>query len=195
MYYFQSRRPLCDPILNFFITFLVRTAAAPQLAGQLVSLRPEAAKIWLRRRHWRKWRPRKSSASSGGHKSFWRCTRVTWSLPNIVVGLCEIAKSFEADRKSQARQCLGFFTAYFWSSLAYESAEQKPKHCLTPRFLMPTFWPVAQFPVGWFSPYFGGWWPSVGSVTLHLVFFPSKVVFLSSLLTKSAEIWYTFKFT
>ena len=35
------------------------------------------------------------------------------------------------------RQCLGFCTAEFWSSLAYESAEQKPKHCLTPGFLMP----------------------------------------------------------
>ena len=34
-----------------------------------------------------------------------------------------------ADRKSQVRQCLGFYTADFWSSLAYESAEQKPKHC------------------------------------------------------------------
>ena len=31
----------------------------------------------------------------------------------------------------------GFCTADFWSSLAYESAEQKPKHCLTPRFLIP----------------------------------------------------------
>ena len=32
-----------------------------------------------------------------------------------------------ADRESQVRQCLGCCTAYFWSSLAYESAEQKPK--------------------------------------------------------------------
>ena len=36
-----------------------------------------------------------------------------------------------ADRKSQVRQCLSFCTADFWPALAYESAEQKPKHCLT----------------------------------------------------------------
>ena len=36
-----------------------------------------------------------------------------------------------ADRKSQVRQCLGFCTTDFWYSLAYESAEQKPKQCLT----------------------------------------------------------------
>ena len=42
-----------------------------------------------------------------------------------------------ADRKSQVRQSLGFCAADFWSSLAYESAEQKPKHCLTPGFLIP----------------------------------------------------------
>ena len=36
------------------------------------------------------------------------------------------------DRKSQVRQCLDFCTADFWSSLTYESAEQKPKHCITP---------------------------------------------------------------
>ena len=35
------------------------------------------------------------------------------------------------DRKSQVKQCLGFSTADFLSSLAYESAEQKPEHCLT----------------------------------------------------------------
>ena len=35
------------------------------------------------------------------------------------------------DRKSQVRQCLDFCTADSWSSLAYESAEQKPKHCLS----------------------------------------------------------------
>ena len=40
-----------------------------------------------------------------------------------------------ADKKSQVRQYLGFGTADFWSSLAYESAEQKPKHCLTWDFL------------------------------------------------------------
>ena len=34
-------------------------------------------------------------------------------------------------------QCLGFCTADVWPSLAYESAEQKPKHCLTPGFLIP----------------------------------------------------------
>ena len=42
-----------------------------------------------------------------------------------------------AERKSQVRQCLVFCTADFWFSLAYESAEQKPKHCLTPGFLIP----------------------------------------------------------
>ena len=36
-----------------------------------------------------------------------------------------------ADRKSQVMQCLGFCTANFWSLLAYESAVQNPKHCLT----------------------------------------------------------------
>ena len=32
-----------------------------------------------------------------------------------------------ANRKSQAWQCRGFCTAYFWSSLAYESDEQKTR--------------------------------------------------------------------
>ena len=41
----------------------------------------------------------------------------------------------KADRTSQVRQCLGFCTADFLSLLAYESAEQKPKHCLTWDFL------------------------------------------------------------
>ena len=36
-----------------------------------------------------------------------------------------------ADGKSQVRQCLGFRTADFGSSLAYESAEEKPKHYQT----------------------------------------------------------------
>jgi len=40
-----------------------------------------------------------------------------------------------ADGKSQVRQCLDFWTADFWSLLAYELAEQKPKHCLTGDFL------------------------------------------------------------
>ena len=31
----------------------------------------------------------------------------------------------------------GFLYSSFWSSLAYESAKQKPKHCLTPGFLIP----------------------------------------------------------
>ena len=42
-------------------------------------------------------------------------------------------------RNPGVRQCLGFCTADFWSSLAYESAEQKPKHCLTQGFLIPLF--------------------------------------------------------
>ena len=36
-----------------------------------------------------------------------------------------------ADMKSRVRQCLGFCTADFLSLLAYETGEQKPKHCLT----------------------------------------------------------------
>ena len=32
-------------------------------------------------------------------------------------------------------QYLGFYTAYFWSWLVYESAVQKPKHCLINVFL------------------------------------------------------------
>ena len=40
-----------------------------------------------------------------------------------------------ADRKSQVRQCLDFCTPDFWSLFAYESAEEKPKHCLTWDFL------------------------------------------------------------
>ena len=43
----------------------------------------------------------------------------------------------------ELRQCLGFCAATdFLSSLAYESAEQKPKHCLTPGFMIP----LARFP-------------------------------------------------
>jgi len=38
------------------------------------------------------------------------------------------------DEKSQVKQCLGFCTADFWSSLVYESAE-KPKHCITWDFI------------------------------------------------------------
>ena len=40
-------------------------------------------------------------------------------------------------RNSGVRQCLGFCTADFWSSLAYESAEQKTKNCLNQGFLIP----------------------------------------------------------
>ena len=40
-----------------------------------------------------------------------------------------------ADGKSQVRQCLSLSTADFWSSLAYDTAEEKPKHCLTSDFL------------------------------------------------------------
>ena len=41
-------------------------------------------------------------------------------------------------RNPGVRQCLGFCTAVFLSSLAYESADKKPKHCLTPGFLIVT---------------------------------------------------------
>ena len=40
-------------------------------------------------------------------------------------------------RSPGVRQCWGFCTSDFWSSLAFESTEQKPKHCLTPGFLIP----------------------------------------------------------
>ena len=36
-----------------------------------------------------------------------------------------------ANGKAKVRQCLGFLTADIWSSLDYESAEQKPKHFQT----------------------------------------------------------------
>ena len=42
-------------------------------------------------------------------------------------------------RNPGVRQCLGFCTADFLFSLAYESADQKPKHCLTPGFLIPLY--------------------------------------------------------
>ena len=42
--------------------------------------------------------------------------------------------------KSQVRQCLDFCTAYFQSSLACESAGQKPKHCLTWIYCFCTPW-------------------------------------------------------
>ena len=45
-------------------------------------------------------------------------------------------------------QCLGFCTADLWSSLAYESAKQKPKHCINPGFLIPLVSiNIQQFPV------------------------------------------------
>ena len=40
-------------------------------------------------------------------------------------------------RNPGVRQCLDFFTADFLSSIAYESAEQKPRHCPTTGFLIP----------------------------------------------------------
>ena len=52
-------------------------------------------------------------------------------LPSKVCVQNNQGKITAADRKSQVRHCLGFCTADFLSSLAYESAEQKPKHCLT----------------------------------------------------------------
>ena len=42
-------------------------------------------------------------------------------------------------RKSQVNQCFGFCAADFLSLLAYESAEKKPKHCLTWDFLSALF--------------------------------------------------------
>ena len=52
-----------------------------------------------------------------------------------------------ADRKSQVRQCLGFCIAELWSPLAYESAEQKLKHCLTWDFLSALILTVLPFAV------------------------------------------------
>ena len=90
-------RPLSFLAITFWtFSFPFRTAAAPQLASQHVSLRPEAAEIRLRRRrrHWRKWRPRESPAMfGGGRKSFWRCARVTWRVKRVCRGLREWAKS------------------------------------------------------------------------------------------------------
>ena len=40
-------------------------------------------------------------------------------------------------KKGQVRQCLGFCTSDFRSLLVYESAVNKPKHCLTCSFLHP----------------------------------------------------------
>ena len=48
-------------------------------------------------------------------------------LPNTVI--------FRAERKSQIRQCMGFCKADILSSMANESAEQKPKPCLAWDFL------------------------------------------------------------
>ena len=47
----------------------------------------------------------------------------------FMLTVCTVMKI--ADRKSQVRQCLGVCTADFVCLLAYDSAEQKPKHCLT----------------------------------------------------------------
>ena len=41
--------------------------------------------------------------------------------------------------KSQVRQCLGFCTADFRSSLAYTSDAQEPKHCLNWDFSLPLY--------------------------------------------------------
>ena len=62
------------------------------------------------------------------------------SQQGAVSSLCGVdpwsrVRMIRADRKSQVRQCLGLCTADFWSSFAYESAEEKPKHCLTWDFL------------------------------------------------------------
>ena len=39
---------------------------------------------------------------------------------------CFLCSTNRADKKSQVRKCLGFLTADFLSSLAYESDEHKP---------------------------------------------------------------------
>ena len=80
----------------------------------------------------------RASARPAGRSVAWRRTRRTagstagrkrkiWFQMNRneipAVGLLLVSR---ADRKSQVRQCLGFCTADFLSSLANESAEQKP---------------------------------------------------------------------
>ena len=53
----------------------------------------------------------------------------------LFTGFALTCTCIRADGKSQVRKCLGFFTADYLSSLVYESAEQKPKHCPTWDFL------------------------------------------------------------
>ena len=63
-------------------------------------------------------------SGSAGYQSF-----VDASLSYIV--------DVQRYQESGSWAMFGFCTADFWSSFAYESAEQKPKHCLTPGFLIP----------------------------------------------------------
>ena len=55
--------------------------------------------------------------------------------PHKLIDCCRGRPRCRADRKSQVRKYLGFCTADFLSALAYESAKQKPKHCLIGDFL------------------------------------------------------------
>ena len=67
------------------------------------------------------------------------CSMLELGTPDMRTNVSAIHLDFctmiRTDRKSQARQCFGFCTAVFRISLAYESAELKPKYCLTWDFL------------------------------------------------------------
>ena len=67
---------------------------------------------------------------SGGVRPFGVSLLIAgWDDTGTAIQLLSVAN--RTDRKSQVKQCLGFSTADFLSSLTYESAEQKPEHCLT----------------------------------------------------------------
>ena len=61
------------------------------------------------------------------------------SMARLVTHLCTVLQSFQWIYQGlwevPSKAMFGFFTADFWSSFAYESAEEKPKHCLTWDFL------------------------------------------------------------
>ena len=63
-----------------------------------------------------------------------KCQKFKIYLSKSIIIMIVISRGSE---KSQIRQCLGFCTAEFWPLLVYESAVQKPKHCLTWDFSLP----------------------------------------------------------
>ena len=74
-------------------------------------------------------RKRRSQAHSGLRPLVRQIRQKAFPSPSSVRPFAKLTS--RAVRKSQVRQCLGRCTAAFWSLLVYESAEQKPKHCLT----------------------------------------------------------------